>query len=71
MEINNNIKDKNKLSSRVKKILNEKGFSFLFNWQDYQRYKNQCEKAFNKAHSIADKFLMQAEQKSDFSNYIF
>lgn len=63
--------DKNKLSTTVKKILHEKGFSFLFNWNDYQRYKSQCKEKFNQAYSIADKFLSNAEQESDFNQYLF
>ena len=58
-------------SSIVKNILHEKGFSFLFNWADYEFYKNQCKNAFNKAYSIAEKFLEQAEQDSDFNQYPF
>jgi len=70
----NNIQSKNtsfKLSNQVKTILHEKGFSFLFNYQEYERYKRQCKNAFNKAYSIADKFLSNAEAKSDYSQYIF
>jgi len=58
-------------STQVKNILHEKGFSFLFNWADYKFYKDQCKGAFNKAYSIAEKFLEQAEQDSDFNQYPF
>lgn len=68
---NDNYNHKSTLSRQVRKILHEKGFSFLFNFQDYRRYKNQSRNAFNKAYSIADKFLSNAEGKSDYSNYIF
>ena len=40
-------------------------------WADYKFYKHQCKDAFNKAYSIADKFLEQAEQDSDFNQYPF
>lgn len=58
-------------STQVKNILHEKGFSHLFTWADYKFYKHQCKDAFNKAYSIADKFLEQAEQDSDFNQYPF
>ena len=58
-------------SAIVKNILHEKGFSFLFNWSDYEYYKNQCKKAFNKPYSIAEKFIEQAEQDSEFNQYPF
>ncbi len=67
----NNTQDKFKLSTRVKKILFEKGFSFLFNWQDYKIFKKECENDFNPAYSIVYKFLQQAERESDFKDYIF
>jgi predicted transcriptional regulator len=62
---------KNTLSSQVKQILSEKGYSFLFNWSDYHHFKDQAKTAFNKAFSIAEMFIEESTQKSDFNEYIF
>jgi len=60
------------LSQQVKEILNEKGFSFLFNYNDYNFFKTQCKNAFNKAQAIAEKFIDDNTQaESDFNEYIF
>jgi hypothetical protein len=61
----------NFLSQQVKQILNSKGYSFLFNWNDYTFFKNQAKNAFNKAHVIADLFISESETNSDFNEYIF
>lgn len=60
-----------KLSEQVKSILNEKGFSFLFNYSDYAYYKAQAKKAFNKAQEIAEQFIQDNNVKSDFDEYVF
>lgn len=60
-----------KLSEQVKSILNEKGFSFLFNYSDYTYYKAQAKKAFNKAQEIAEQFIQDNNVKSDFDEYVF
>lgn len=61
-----------KLSDQVKETLHEKGFSFLFNYNDYKYYKAQVKKAFNKAQAIADLFIEENQPtKSDFSEYVF
>lgn len=61
-----------KLSEQVQNILTEKGFSFLFNWNDYNHFKKQASKAWNKAQAIAELFLQECgNQNSDFSEYIF
>lgn len=67
----NSHKNTNKLSDQVKNILQEKGFSFLFNWSDYQYFKDQAKSAFNKAQAIADLFIQDNPQNSDFSEYVF
>ena len=60
------------LSQQVKEILSEKGFSFLFNYNDYSFFKSQCANAFNKAQAIAEKFIEDNTQSnSDFNEYIF
>ena len=61
-----------KLSEQVKATLHEKGFSFLFNYQDYKHYKAQAKRAFNKAQTITELFIQEnTTQKSDFNGYIF
>ena len=37
-----------KLSEQVKETLHAKGYSKIFNYQDYKYYKAQVKKAFNK-----------------------
>lgn len=60
-----------KISDQVKEILSEKGFSFLFNYNDYSFFKSQCKNAFNKAQAIAEKFIEDTNAKSDFNEYTF
>lgn len=61
-----------KLSDQVKKILHEKGLSFLFNWNDYNYFKNQAQTAWNKSQAIAEMFLQENNnEQSDYSQYIF
>jgi hypothetical protein len=60
------------LSQQVKEILTQRGFSFLFNYNDYSFFKSQCKNAFNKAQAIADKFIEEnQEAQSDFNQYVF
>ncbi|MBX9886691.1 MAG: hypothetical protein K2Y30_02000 [Flavobacteriaceae bacterium] len=61
-----------KLSEQVKATLHEKGYSFLFNYEDYTYYKAQAKKAFNKAQAIAELFINDNQPtESDFSEYVF
>ena len=60
-----------KLSEQVKANLHAKGYSFLFNYQDYQYYKAKAKKAFNRAQEIADLFIQDNTAENDFSQYIF
>jgi hypothetical protein len=61
-----------KLSEQVKATLHAKGYSFLFNYSDYEYYKKQAQSAFNKAQTIADLFIQDnTTQKSDYHGYIF
>ena len=61
-----------KLSEKVKAILHEKGYSFLFDYSDYKYYKAKAKKAFNKAYAIAELFIQENQpQKSDYNGYIF
>lgn len=61
-----------KLSEQVKATLHAKGYSFLFNYSDYEYYKKQAKRAFNKSQTIADLFIQDnTTQKSDYNGYIF
>ena len=59
------------ISYQVRQILNEKGFSFLFNWSDYAFYKSQAKNAFDKAQAIAELFIEETNAESDFNEYVF
>lgn len=60
------------LSEQVKQILNEKGFSFSFNWRDYQYFKAKAKNAFNKAVAIAEMFIEEnGTDNGDFNQYVF
>jgi hypothetical protein len=61
-----------KLSEQVKETLHAKGYSSLFNFQDYKYYKAQVKKAFNKAQAITDLFIQDNNTtESDYHGYIF
>ncbi|WP_445458571.1 hypothetical protein [Flavobacterium sp. HNIBRBA15423] len=75
MQTRTNLNDKNnafKLSIQVKNILHEKGYSFLFNFNDYKFFKKQVNQAFNKGLAIAEKFIeYYGETQNDYSDYVF
>jgi len=71
MNTKTNDRKNTKLSEQVKKILTEKGFSFLFNFQDYRHFKPQAKGDFNPALKIANLFIQDTNQESDFNQYIF
>lgn len=60
-----------KISEQVKNILHAHGLSKVFNYQDYEHFKELCQSAFNKAQAIADKFIEEHQSESDFSEYQF
>lgn len=61
-----------KLSEQVKNILHQKGFSFLFNYNDYKYFKKQVNASFDKANAIVNLFLeYHGENNSDFNDYVF
>ena len=75
MQTRTNLNDKNsafKLSTQVNNILHEKGFSFLFNYNDYKYFKAQVSNAFNKAIAIAEMFIeYNGDNNNDFNDYVF
>lgn len=60
------------LSEQVKNILISKGFTSLFNYTDYEYFKEECKEAFNKAYAIAERFISDAEpNQNDLNDYLF
>lgn len=60
-----------KLSTRVQQILFSRGFSHIFNWDDYTEYKKTTEGAIFQASDIAEKFISESCEISDFADYEF
>ena len=59
-----------KLSDLVYQILSEKGFSKLFNFEDYRYFKKQSENHPNRAEYIAEQFIFwNSHEESDFADY--
>lgn len=60
----------NSISYQVRQILNQKGFSFLWNWDDFAHYRSQVKNEFNKAVAIAELFISNSDTQSDYDEYI-
>lgn len=60
-----------KLSDKVYTELQKRGFSKLFNWQDYRYFKSLCSKKFNKVEAITELFIFYSCDLSDFAEYEF
>ena len=61
-----------KLSEQVKNLLQEKGLSAIFNFEDYKYFKRKVKTAFNKAQAIAELFIEEnTNVNSDFDEYVF
>lgn len=62
-----------KLSEQVKEKLHAKGYSKIFNYEDYKYYKSQVKKAYDKAQAIAELFIQDnfSNNTSDYNEYIF
>ena len=60
-----------KLSDKVYNELNSRGFSKLFNWEDYRFFKSQTIGKFNQVQAIVDLFVFYACDESDFADYEF
>lgn len=61
----------NLLSYQVRQELMQRGYSFLFNWDDYAHFRSQAKDAFNKAVAIAELFIQDTNADSDFHEYTF
>jgi len=60
----------NSLSYQVRQILNQKGYSFLWNWDDFAYFRSQAKNEFNKALAIANLFISNSDTQSDYDEYI-
>lgn len=61
------------LSERVKKILFHRGYSHIFNYADFKQFKltvNQMPYT-DRAEAIADLFVSNTNEASDYSDYTF
>lgn len=61
----------NLLSYQVRQELSQRGYSFLFNWDDYAYFREQAKNAFNKAVAIAELFIQDSNAESDYHEYTF
>lgn len=60
------------LSDMVYQILKDKGFSKLFNYEDYRYFKKQSKDHPNPAEYIAQQFIFwNSHELSDFADYEF
>lgn len=60
-----------KLSNKVQEILFVRGFSHIFNWFDYEDYKSQTKGAIFQASEIAELFILDTCELSNFAEYEF
>lgn len=58
-----------KLSIKVQQILFSRGFSHIFNWADYEEYKAETKGAIFQAFEIAEKFISETCEISDYAEY--
>ncbi len=58
-------------SEQVKEILKRKGLSKIFNYTDYNHFKKQVQESFNVIEAIAEMFIQENTNQSDFNDYIF
>ena len=60
------------LSDKVYQILAARGFSKLFNYEDYRYFKMQSENKHDRAEYIAEQFIFwNTHEESDFADYEF
>ena len=58
-----------KLSTKVQQVLFSRGYSHIFNWEEYREYKGQTKNAIFRAEAIADLFVKNTCEISDFADY--
>lgn len=59
------------LSTKVQETLFVKGYSQIFNWEEYFYYKNQTSDKIFRAEAIADLFIQNTSEISDYADYEF
>lgn len=59
------------ISEQVKRILHSRGLSKVFNYSDYTYFKGKVKKSFNSAQAIAEMFIEEYKQESDYTEYQF
>lgn len=59
----------NNLSQEVKNFLIAKGFHFLYNENDFKFFRSRTKNAINQAFEIAEMFISDSVQQSDFADY--
>ncbi|MFC7345958.1 hypothetical protein ACFQO9_04405 [Chryseobacterium zhengzhouense] len=59
------------LSNKVQETLFIKGYSHIFNWVEYLFYKNQTADKIFRAEAIADLFIQNTCEISDYADYEF
>lgn len=60
-----------KLSTKVQQSLSYKGYSHIFNWEDYRYYKQITTTAIFQAEAIAELFINESCELSDYDDYEF
>lgn len=61
-----------KLSDKVYQILQERGLTKIFNWEDYRFFKKESQNKQNPAQWIAEQFISwNSHELSDFADYEF
>ena len=58
-----------KLSTKVQQVLFSRGYSHIFNWEEYREYKERTKTAIFRAEAIADLFVKNTCEISDFADY--
>lgn len=59
------------LSSKVIEILSQRGYSHIFNWAEYYEHKQSTSGKIFQASAIADLFISNSCEFSDFEEYVF
>jgi len=58
-------------SEQVKSILHAHGLSKVFNYSDYTFFKAKAKTAFNPVQAIAQMFIAEYRNQSDYNQYQF
>lgn len=59
------------LSSKVQEILYQRGYSHIFNWIDFLLYKRETKDAIFRGEAIAQLFIENTLELSDYAEYEF